>query len=77
MHVEWVEIVASEDELEGEPEALMRVQSIEHASRQVTLVSAAKNGVTVPEHALLVNVLPSGSGSLLVIQVACFLAIEE
>jgi len=52
---DWVEIVASEDEQEGEPGALMRVQSVAYASRQVTLVSASKNGVTVPEHALFLR----------------------
>jgi Family of unknown function (DUF6519) len=52
---DWVEIVAIGDELEGEPGPLMYVQQVELASRQVTLASTSKNGITVPEHALFVR----------------------
>ena len=52
---DWVEIVAIEDELEGEPGPLMRVQQVQYASRQVTLVSESKQGVTVPERALFLR----------------------
>jgi hypothetical protein len=44
---DWVEIVdvGEAEEVEEEPGPLMRVQSVEHASRQVTLVS--DNGITL------------------------------
>ena len=52
---DWVEIVAIENELAGEPGPLMRVQQVQYASRQITLVSESKQGVTVPEHALFLR----------------------
>lgn len=53
---DWVEIIAVEDELEDEPGPLMRVQSIDLASRQVTLVSHDhKKGVTIPNNALFLR----------------------
>ena len=52
---DWVEIVAIENESEGEPGPLMRVQQVQYASRQVTLVSESEQGVTVPERALFLR----------------------
>lgn len=52
---DWVEIVSIEEELEGEPGPLMRVQKVELASRRVTLVSESQNGVMVPERALFLR----------------------
>jgi hypothetical protein len=52
---DWVEIVSIEDEMEGELGPLMRVQQIQYASRQVTLVSESKQGVTVPEYPLFLR----------------------
>lgn len=52
---DWVEIIAVHDEEEGKQGPLMRVQIVELASRQVTLVSESKNGVTVPERALFLR----------------------
>jgi len=59
---DWVELVSVADEMEGEPGPLMRVQSVEPASRQVTLASQDNKGVTIPDQTLFLRRWDYGRG---------------